>query len=136
MAKIQKKSSSPSQKTIKFIQGVQKQSRNKIFSNGPPGTTRKLYKKKSRGKRSRLVLYRCRVAQSGANWLKLAKTVSQEYSLSSFFNASYVICLRSSVVVFCSCYLKVRGSNPVRVYFFLFFSFSGQVWVQTPLDFT
>ena len=41
--------------------------------NGPQGTTRKLYKKKSRGKRSRMVLYRCRVAQSGANWLKLAK---------------------------------------------------------------
>ena len=33
-----------------------------------------LFYRKRWGKRSRLVLYRCRVAQSGGNWLKLAKT--------------------------------------------------------------
>ena len=74
MAKIQKKCICPSQENMRFIQGPQKQSQNKKFSNGPQGTTRKLYKKKSRGKRSRMVLYRCRVAQSGGNWLKMAKT--------------------------------------------------------------
>ena len=51
--------------------------------NGPQGTTRKLYKKKSRGKRSRMVLYRCRVAQSGGNWLKMAKTVAQKAKMMS-----------------------------------------------------
>ena len=40
------------------------------------------------------------------------------------------------MVVFCSWNLKVPGSNPVKVNFFLIFSFSGQVRVQTPLEFT
>ena len=35
-----------------------------------------LFYRKRWGIRSRLVLHRCRVAESGGNWLKLAKTVS------------------------------------------------------------
>ena len=136
MAKIQKKCSCPSQKTIKFIQGVQKQSQNKIFPKRPLETTENLFYEKSYLKRSRLMLYRCRLAEIGGNWLKLAKTVSYVYEFVSFFNAIHVISLRSSLVVFCSADLKVHGSNPARGNFFLFFPFSGQIWVQTPLEFT
>ena len=136
MAKIQKKCISPSQKKLKFIQWFQKQSQSKIFPKRPLETTEKLFYEKSCLKRSRLVLYRCRLAEIGGNWLKMAKTVSQEYWFLSFFNAHYIICLRSSVVVFCSCDLEVPSSNPVKVNFFLLFSFSGQVRVQSPLGFT
>ena len=69
------------------------------------------------------MLYRCRLAEIGGNWLKLAKTVSYVYELLSFFNAFYVISFHSSVVVFCSWNLEVPGSNPVKVNFFLFFFF-------------
>ena len=61
---------------------------------------------------SRLVPYRCRVAQSGANWLKLAKTESKVYGILSVFSAFYAISLRGLVVVFCSRDLKVPSSNP------------------------
>ena len=61
-----------------------------------------LFYEKSWDKRYRLALHRCRVAQSGGNWLKLAKTVSLLYELVSFFSAFYVISLRSPVVVFCT----------------------------------
>ena len=83
-----------------------------------------------------MVLYRCRVVQSGANWLKLAKTVTQVYLIVWYFNAFHIRCLRSSMVVFWSWNLEVPGSNPVKVNFFSVFSFSGQVRVQTPLEFT
>ena len=99
--------------------------------NGPLDTSENLFHRKRWGERSRLVLYRWKLAEIGGNWLKMAKTVSLEYQFLIFFNAFYVICLCGSVVVFCSWNLNVPGSN-----FFLIFSFSGQVRVQTPLEFT
>ena len=109
-------------------------------SYGPKGwfwkwlhpTTPKLYKQKSWQKRYTLMLYRWNVAQSGANWLKLAKTGSQAYEFVRFFNAFYVVSLRGSVVAFCSWNQEVLSSNPTwRV---IFFSFMGS-WVQSPFNF-
>ena len=113
------------QKNSKIIHGFQKQSQNKKSSKRPQGPTRKLYTDKSWGKQLYFVSYRSQVAQSGGNWLKLAKTASQVYKFPSFFDAIYVRCLRGSVGQLLPLDPKVRGSNPVNCRFFFCFS---NVW--------
>ena len=81
---------------------VFKKSQNKIFPKRPLETTENLFYEKSCLKRSRLVLYRCILAEIGGNWLKLAKTVSYVYESISFFSACNVTGHRSSEVVFCT----------------------------------
>ena len=83
------------------------------------------------------MLYRCELEELGGTWLKLAKTKSFVDKSLCNVGTFFIRSLRSSVVVFCTLDLEVPRSNPVRVNFFLFFfSFSGQVRVQTPLEFT
>ena len=94
-----------------------------------------LFYRKRWGKRSRLVLYRCRVAQSGGNWLKLAKTKSLVDKLLCNIDPINVKCLRGSVVEFCSWNLEVMSSIPVKGNFFFFFTFSwGVCGFKPPLN--
>ena len=107
-----------SQKELEFMQGSQKQSQNKIFSKRLHQTTPMSYKDKSWVKRLQFASYRSQVAESGGNWLKLAKTISQVYKFASFFDAIYIRCLRGSVGQLLPLDPKVRSSNPVNVRFF------------------
>ena len=72
------------------MQGFQKYSQNTIFPKRSLETSENLFYEKSCPKRSRLVVYRWKLAQSGGNWLKLAKNESWGYEFVSFFNAIYV----------------------------------------------
>ena len=86
-----------------------------------PGGTQNLFYRKRWG--ISIVYMGCRseVAQSGGNWLKLAKTVSQVCWVETFFEHYCIRSLRSSMVVFCSANLEVPGSIPAISKFFLKF---------------
>ena len=118
-----------------FDQGFKRYEPKTPFSKSPHPPSPESYYKKSWVLGSRLVLCRCRVAQCGGNWLKLAKTVSQVYWFVSLFNAFCVVSLRSSVVVFWTPIQKSGVQSPLQPRFFYDLYDPWGSWVQTPLGF-
>ena len=106
------------------------------FGKRARSSTLMSYNYKRWGKRSRLVLYRWKVAESGGNWLKLAKTISYVYWFLIFFNVIYIISFRSSVVAFCTHVQRLGVQTPLQPGFFSFHIWPTRSWVQTPLEFT
>ena len=133
-------------------QGFKRYEPKGLFWKWPHPASLMSYNENSWGKRYILMLHRCLLAQTGGNWLKLAKTkwlgIKKLRKTNNFLHFYFIdnsnrskllsyLSLHSSVVSVLAFKSKGPGFKPPLSHdFFLFISGIWRSWVQTPLEFT